>query len=177
KKSKLSDPADLKTLAQFNLLGDPSIHPVAAKAIAKPSSKKGKGLVAAAASATMQLDAGHLERREALRESAPAAAAESHSVAETAPDADAASRAREVVAQMGLNPGSVKTFALDAPQAMPKGAFGLVASADTSARIHAVTVGDEGETRAPRTPPGFSVAIVREEPDGTMNLVRRLYAK
>jgi hypothetical protein len=177
KKSKLSDPADLKTLGQFNLLGDPSIHPVASKATAKPK-PKGKGLVATAAATTQLNDDGHRERRAALRERASALAAQSHTPRAMATDPDAASRARAAVAEMGLNPGSVKTFAIDGPPSMPKRAFGLVASdATTSARIHAVTLRDDDAIREARRPPGFSVAILREEPDGTMQLVRRLYAK
>ncbi len=60
-KNAVLDPTDLKTLSQFYLLGDPSIHPVAAASpVAPPHAKSLRGLLSQAGSAARTI------RRDAL---------------------------------------------------------------------------------------------------------------
>lgn len=59
-KNSVLDPIDLKTLSQFYLLGDPSIHPVAASPVVAPKAKSLRGLFSQSDSATRTI------RRDAL---------------------------------------------------------------------------------------------------------------
>jgi hypothetical protein len=175
KACKVMDPADLKTLGQFNLLGDPSIHPVqsAKTKLAKPS----KNMLAAARPA-IALDGAHGERRETLRENAPKIAARTSTCGRRVADEAMDERARNAVAALGLRPTSVKTFAATTPAASAK-SLGLAAkiSAKTGPkqRLCVVTARHRDDEEEPHR--GFVVAMMREEHDGSMTMVRKLFSK
>lgn len=185
------DAADLKTLAQFNLLGDPSIHPVMetkAKASAKGVSSKGK--------AKPKLDTGNVQRREALRKQGLRVAASTPVWRRSTLDGDAALRARQAAENLGIAVSSVKTFTIGA-RSDGLSAKGMDAAAAAPPRI-AIVTGRRAGMEAPqdsglaagsptlsikkasatkKTPPGFVVAMMKEEADGSMTLYRQLFSK
>lgn len=182
------DPADLKTIAQFHLLGDPSIHPVAESA---PKSKS------KSTNAKAKLDDGNRSRREAIRKQVPKLAARTTtygtSVQEESMDDGRASAA--AAAATGMTPTSVKTVTADAPKGGEESPKALAAGSATPPRIYVVTgrpagvdvlesvpmldikKGGKSNAPPPGTPPGFVVAMVREEADGSMKVFRKLFSK
>ena len=197
------DPTDQKTLAQFNLLGDPSIHPVQEgskakpKNVAKPKGPLGLKSAVSVAKAQPKLDDGHRARRAHLAKRGPEIAAQTSVVRAGAPaDADAAARARAAVEQRGGKATHVVAFQVDPPAVAPKGyakkALGVAGAASYPKRIFLVKSRQEdapptisikakgmAKTSKAATPPvkRFSVSVVHEQSDGTMKVVRELFAK
>jgi hypothetical protein len=119
------DPVDLKTLAQFNLMGDPSIHPVEATPVARQAramvSKAfgARSAVTLLSAATDPL-AGQSERRarlslvgQALQESTPVA----EPSASAKPAGKVASALRDIAKQAGVPAAALQSYRIRGPHA------------------------------------------------------------
>lgn len=198
------DPIDLKTLGQFNLLGDPSIHPVhaAAKATGKTlaAAKKSPEALNTARAEQPALDDGYRQRREDLRASAARVAGKVSMASTHVPDPLMDSRARAAAQAAGITPSDVKTFELQRPTNAPrrKAMAGMkaVMAPPAPARICVVTgrTSDQQPPAAHQVPakgkgvtkgkdgghPGpspFVVAVMKERLDGSMTMVRKVFSK
>lgn len=110
RKSAPIDPIDLKTMAQFYLLGDPSIHPV------KAPRRRSTGKTALAPG----LDAkGREQRRKQLEKKATAIASTKATVgshADCAPSTNMARTLARLCAERGIRPvGKVESYSIRAP--------------------------------------------------------------
>lgn len=159
-------PQDLKTIAQFNLLGDPSIHPV--KLPVKPA-MRGMG-IAGAAAAGPDLAA----RRARLRETGAALTAQRAVMQETDTTDAIRDQMQAITDRLGLDLASTDTmsFVSQRPQAQPtRGGFGIAAAAGgagASARFHVVSGRRRvaGATQLPHV-----VAVVAREVAGKLDYV------
>lgn len=199
------DLMDQKTLAQFNLLGDPSIHPVAEgskatrKTVARPKGLLGLKSAVSVASKQPQLDDGYRKRRAQLAKRGPEIAAQTAVVRAVAPaDDDAAARARAAVEQRGGKATQVIACETAPPAVAPKSkakikALGVapgkaaaprrsfLVKARHAGESPAITIKGKGlaknkQAAAPKLK-HFSVSVVEEQNDGTMQVTRELFAK
>jgi hypothetical protein len=166
------DPADMKTLAQFNLLGDPSIHPVEAgrdeHAVPAPE----------AATRPHTLPAGRTARRRNLLTNG-VALLEATSVTRAAPqppaEADVPADLRRLGEREGLADARVLSFTVDEPplaktmRAM--GSRGPVAGEPLAVHV-LLRRGQASEAPVPEI-----VALVAREEDGRIVSFRKLYGK
>lgn len=160
----IADPADLKTLAQFMLLGDPSLHPVAASPhaadmLAAPSPKAATRDAAGARAASRAVRRAHLA---ALGEAVARTVAVAAGRERTPPRTRTLLEAE--LAQAGARCVDVAAFAVRPPRAAKARA--------ATARV-AVAVGELPQAAAPF--PRLCVVIARETPAGVV--VRRLYSR
>jgi hypothetical protein len=118
-------PTDLKTLAQFSLMGDPAVTPVRAAGAAPHLTPHGARKPAAAAAAVAKL--GRMSRRATLEEMAAGVAAAVMVAAQRidTPTPAKAKRLLTLAADAGLTAPSVLSFAVGGPPAAP----GAVAAA------------------------------------------------
>lgn len=141
-------PQDLKTLAQFTLLGDPSIHPVVVK-------KRAMGM---AASPTVA------DRRAALRADGLALAAR-RAVMQTIATADAVrDQLQAITARLGLDAPDVLSFESQRPSTR----MGMAGGGTERARFHVVSGRRRvaGATQLPHV-----VAVVAREVAGKLEYV------
>lgn len=173
---------ELKTLAQFNLLGDPSIHPVSAAATATPKTlKRRKGVLrkrSASKIAAEQpaLDAGHRERRTKLRRRGKVIAGRKSVASKRVKvTADARQRAKETCDYRGRVLVRVRSFSVDRPKPAAKS---KTAAASVPKRIFVVTSRKQGAVSAKQHGVrNFSLTVLRESQDGTIRFVREVFAK
>jgi hypothetical protein len=141
-------PTDLKTLAQFNLMADPAVTPVAA---APPGHLVVKGGAAKAAAAAAALDRlGRAARRATLGEVSRAAAAATPVAADRVTGATAAKAAKAVLglaADAGFRNASVLSFDVAAPPGTGPAAKAVRALA--TGRVHVCFERERPETHAP----------------------------
>ena len=134
------DPVDLKTLAQFNLLGDPSIHPVArpaapAVAVAPKAGGAAKGFAGALADAAVaRTDRRRQLFSRGLRIGATQACAIKLAKAKLSGPLLAA--LKKMAAQMDVPAPEILSFKIQSP-ALPKGAFSHAMKAGPMAQMAA----------------------------------------
>jgi hypothetical protein len=172
------DPADLKTLAQFSLMGDPSIHPVLPQTdqVAIAGDAKQKRLPESA----LLLLRGRTGRRANLA-AAGAALSESAAVArvpvETEGDRATMNRILRLAGVSGLRGRKMFTFDVDRPVATATGAksvpWAKALPPAPTPRVHVVV----GRTRNGDAPVQQLVAIVAKESNGTLVAFRKLFGK
>jgi hypothetical protein len=186
---------DQKTLAQFNLLGDPSIHPVqqgskaTKKTVAKPKGALGLKSAVSVAKAQPTLDNRHRARRNRLAKRGPQIAAQTIVARKTAADPGAAARARAAA-----GPYATKVVAAEVvpPAVMPvskaKAKIVNESVGNASARTYFVKVDpprtaatpSKATSKSAAKPPKlltYSVRVVEEQPDGEMRVVREVFPK
>ncbi|HYH08490.1 MAG TPA: hypothetical protein VEK11_15645 [Thermoanaerobaculia bacterium] len=199
KEAKRLSAIEQKTLAQFNLLGDPSVHPVQAgskatkKTMAKPKGMLGMKSAVHVAEAQPALDDGHRTRRAQLAKRGPRIAAETAAVrAIGIVNSDEADRARAAVEEHGGNATRVVAYEMIPPAVLPKSKAKLKAlgMASTNEAVPAppmrtylvraerpkTSVENKGKTKPPRLNT-YSVCVVEEQRNGTMKVVQELFAK
>jgi hypothetical protein len=162
------DPADLKTLAQFTLLGDPSVHPVRVPSEDFPS-PRGAPSAAPEDAATAALTPGRDLRRRNLVQNGLALLESTTVARDLAPVDDPASvlaRLREWTGEP-LHGDALRSYQIERP-AIARG-FG----ASPPGRLHVVV------SRQPDAPhPGPSVvAVIAREEDGELISYRTLYSR
>lgn len=168
--STVLDPVDLKTLAQFDLLGDPSIHPVLPDAADEPVAvdERQKSLPPSA----LRLLKGRTGRRANLAEVGRLIGRAAHVSRSRLEIDDVGSKIEEILSVAGVRglPRrrllSFAVAALDEPS--PKGLAPPRAST-----VHVVL----GRTEQERAPGPQVVALVAREVDGNIVSFRRLHAK
>jgi hypothetical protein len=177
------NPLAQKTLAQYNLLGDPSIHPVHPNAkatstdIRLPQGRLGIQSVVSIAEAQPKLDDGYRRRRAQMAKRGPQIASQTTLVKITGiADEDAASRARTAVEQYGAHPTQVFATEIIPPAVEPAS----IRKAARPNRIFLVTNTappiQRAEVAEPRRGHDFSICVVHERADGSMKVVRQLVA-
>jgi hypothetical protein len=187
---------DQKTLAQFNLLGDPSIHPVqqgskaTKKNVAKPKGVLGLKSAVSVAEAQPTLDNRHRARRAQLAKRGPQIASQTIVARRTSIDADGAARAREAAGPYATE----VVAAAVAPAVVRANAKGVTESAAAnvaSSRTYFVRVDPprseamlsikaKSKSKSQKAPPKiltYSVRVVEERPDGEMRVVREVFPK
>jgi hypothetical protein len=193
KKAKKFDLDDQKTLAQFNLLGDPSIHPVQAgskatkKDVARPRGILGVRSAVSVAEAQPALDNRHRARRAQLAKRGPQIAAQTVVTRRTAVDADGAARAREAagpyatdVVAAAVVPGALPAAMRRNANAMTEAAVTMRAAPTRSYFVRVDRPRTETAARSQPKPPKiftYSVRVVEERPDGAMRVVREVFPK
>ncbi|MHA3772700.1 C25 family cysteine peptidase [Verrucomicrobiota bacterium sgz303538] len=146
------DPFDLKTLVQFNLLGDPSIHPVVS-----PSTHKTLGKVLGAVSDIASRAVNRADRRRLLirtGEQIQSTQLVPERLSETAVSGPIAKSLKNIAREAGINgDGKVLTFSIGTAagqplKAKPKGAFAKLAAPEVfhvvSKRVRGVDDKDIG---------------------------------
>jgi len=151
----VADPSDLKTLAQFNLMGDPSLHPVRPK-VAGQSVVEGRTTKAMLRSARdanpedVQAASRALRRRhlaavgESIGQTVTAALTSSMTPARGSVEAVLRAELRKVKAR----PKGIDSFALRRPRMATASALGPIASEGRVDSVHAA-VGELPRGRAP----------------------------
>jgi hypothetical protein len=164
------DPVDLKTLAQFLLLGDPSIHPVTPvpKGAALP-----KGMPAMRA--VDQSAAARRDRRGTSRGQANEIET-THPVSDTAIDVPPGVEAlmKTAIDSSGMERVSMRSFGTTLGRGglvRPKG----ILAATTPARVHIAT--GRRKDVAPHEHINYSVVVVAKEEGGKLLAVQTIYGK
>jgi hypothetical protein len=151
------DPTDLKTLAQFSLLGDPSLHPARVPA----ATGVPQGLA--------PLEAQRLQRRErraALRSAGEFLDATKPATAQPQPSAKASAAVRRALAHIAERAGLPAdqvfvAYAVDSPAGAPlRPTRGKATPSPT--RYHLAVSTPEGATRPSGTAPSAVAALARE---------------
>lgn len=177
------DPVDLKTLAQFNLLGDPSVEPVVAQtpqhALATKASAHNLPSERADRRERLAQRGAWLAQHQAVAQPVAAPQAAKAVGAKAAAAAPAKARAvalsaplKELQSAVGLGAVSSLTFEV-APKAQPKGM--LFAKSAARVRLH-VLLGQRKKAEA-RTGLKATVAIVAKEVNGKVISYRELLSK
>lgn len=168
-----SDPSDVKTLAQFNLYGDPSITPVT---VPTPALSLAKSAVKALSFVTAERTERQDRRKALFRTGVSLAASEpraQRSKVKVAPSVEEGLRSR--ARELGITPTTILSFDVLHPRALqaalPKT---MRARKDPRDRFH-VVFGEREETH----PKGMVrlVAIVAKEVDGDVVSVTRIESR
>lgn len=168
------DPMDLKTLAQFSLLGDPSAHPARV-----PNATTVPAGVKAADAQRMQ----RRERRAKLRAAGDALEATQPATSLPQVDAKCSAQVRQALARIAQSAGLAASqafvaYAVHAPRKQHAGSRALRGKAATAApptRYHVAIATPPGTTRSVHAP--FSaVAAVAREVDGRI-VAYRVYVQ
>ncbi len=177
--ASMTDPADLKTLAQFNLLGDPSIQPVTKlKPQFVPLDSIAKAFGAKAGSKTMlaSASAARKDRRRSLFMSGSMLTQNQPCAVPAAPGAlkTAMRKALNKLAdEAGITQSSVQSFNVETPSAANQTmAKGMKSVASVSALFHLLmgsAAGPEGNL--------YTSLLIAREVDGSIVSVRRLFGK
>ncbi len=179
--ASLDDPSNVKTIAQFNLYGDPSVTPV--KPVPAPT--KGLGL---AAPLNVRLERVERRRDYFSRGLALAKSQPSLSQAVSKPPPVISDALLKAAVDHGLRPKEILTFTVKTPPAAKSMPLGLVAKEIFPSRVH-VVFGATEET-APKTiakrvvsgekklPPVVGiVALIVREINGTMASVKKIFSR
>jgi hypothetical protein len=190
------DPTDLKTLAQFLLLGDPSIHPVKAAAKQAAAGQKGTAKALPAGAKSLGL-AGAAARRAGLAVQGLRAAVQTPATTARVAAPRMEARAAALARQAGLHDLKVTTHAVERS---PSASLLALAAAKTTLSAAKTTGGSKAEEAPSRVcvvvgrpaEPERSVAktaakagpaqrravaMVMEETDGEMKVVKVLHSK
>ena len=158
------DPYDLKTLAQFNLLGDPSLHPVQVPSASRlPATPRGTTAKASGSGVGREINRAD-RRRVLIRRGLEIAATQPVARrAKRAPGGAIASALRKLAAASGMDSGSVLSFDVENPPATVGATRGGKALALLSGRS---------------APEAFHVMATREDDPGIPSpQVREIVAK
>jgi hypothetical protein len=171
-KNPVLDPIDLKTFAQFSLMGDPAVHPVlrATPMHMVPKSKAMKGLT----DAFLGVIGGRSSRRKSLFRAgiALAAAAVAALTDHKQPTSAAMKQLMdESLAEVNAKLVSVASYALGGSPGAPKGMKTLAKIATPAASITIAI----GKMPGGGPPPRLCAVVAREQ-DGAI-AVRRLYSR
>ena len=175
-----TDPVDLKTLAQFLLLGDPSLHPVVP---AQPQPGAAVPHAMATATATASASASAVDQspdaRKARRQASKVEATEietSHPVSDTAiaVPADVQPKMQEYIDRAGLKSFSMTSFATTLGRGGLARAKGFGAQPQNPLRVH-LAIGERTDVNRDQRI-NYPVAIVAVEDGGTLQ-VETVYGK
>jgi hypothetical protein len=164
------DPADLKTLAQFDLMGDPSVHPVLPASDEEPVAvdDRQKGLEPSA----LRILKGRTGRRARLADRGHALGRSKAVARPSAEIADVAAKIEEILrlaGVTGLTRRALRSFGLTALSSSGAKSF----SWTPPSGFH-VVVGREDETSSPVR---RVTAVLAKEVDGRIVSLRKLYGK
>jgi hypothetical protein len=168
------DPSDIKTLAQFNLYGDPSITAVEVPSPVQHVAGKGAGIVAAAFIADR---VERVDRRKALyRLGVTLAATEPRAYrTRTRPSKSIETRLRKQAEELGVRPSAFLSFVIEHPRMqakpLPKA---LRAKATAPDRFH-VVFGESERTNSERVVP--VVALIAKEIAGEVVSVSKVESR
>lgn len=168
------DPVDLKTLGQFVLLGDPSIHPVIASEAPAPKTRRGRAEAAAAAMATIAQDPKRQDRRLGLlRKGLAIMQTQGTAVrGKKAPARGIVAMLRKEARGLSLTPSGTLSFAIELPvvRAPNTAMKAMRAAAGAPASFHVMFA------HAERREPGEAAVtlLVAKEVDGEIVSVKRL---
>lgn len=170
-----TDPVDLKTLAQFLLLGDPSLHPV----VPAPAHAGAAAVPHGMSTTAVAVDKGSSARK-ARRQAAKTEATEietSHPVSDTAIEvpADVAPKMKEYIDRAGLKSFTMTSFATTFGRGGLARAKGVAASTPTQQRVH-LAVGERTDV-SHHEQINYPVAVVAVEDGGTIVRVNTIYGK
>jgi hypothetical protein len=177
------DPVDLKTLAQFNLLGDPSIHPVAVQ-VAQTALVQVKGLAATSKSVRAEASAAAVARTDRRRQLLArglrigATQAVATKIARPKLSGPVLRALKKVASELKISEPKILSFKVESP-AVPKGRLARSMKAGAMAKLAApsgfhVVTGTErvSEIRAPQI-----VAIVAKEVAGKIISYREMHSR
>lgn len=175
KSSPVLSPVDLKTIAQFNLLGDPSIQPVAA-----PVDHSVTELVIAKIAAPLKKDADAFERssrrRELLIEGMQLSSSKLTASLQHAKDVPAsiASAMRKLAGEAGIVSGTLTSFEVNQPSFQDGIKLkALVESFEAPDAFHVIS----GRI-APENVPGVHIGlVVGKEHNGKLVSVEKLFSR
>jgi hypothetical protein len=169
------DPIDLKTLAQFAIMGDPSIHPVAVPRPDAPVPEPGaREEVLAAELGSQRL--GRAERRRSLFAtglSLGGSVAVATREAPSAPSAEVAAALRSLAERAGLDEPAALSFEVDQPPSIVDALHGMPLAEAAPSRVHVLIAA----TDRPEAPARQLVAVVAQERQGRVISYRTGYSR
>ena len=186
-KSSMSDASNVKTIAQFNLYGDPSLVPVtAAHAVVPTGTKSGaKGMAAQASSTAMRVE--RAERRRDLFSRGVALAKSQPSIRRTTSSRGKSinTAVQKAAKAHGITPTNTLSFEVkEAPmsKSMPKA---MLSKDLVTTRVHMCFGTSTGHERKPTVPPDEAesasvvqtVALIIKEVDGEVVSTAKVFAK
>ena len=186
-KSSMSDASNVKTIAQFNLYGDPSLTPVKAEhaVVLTVAKAGGKGMTAKASPTALRVE--RAERRRDLFSRGEALAKSQPTIRRTANGrGKSISKALLNAAKAyGMTPTNTLSFEVKDPpisKSMPKA---MISKDQGATRVHMCFGTATGHKRKPTVPPDEAesasvvqtVALVIKEVDGEVVSTTKLFAK
>ena len=178
--ASLDDPANVKTIAQFNLYADPSVTPIKPA----PAPSKGFGL---AAPLNVRLERVQRRRDFYSRGLALAKSQPSLSKEISKPKALISDALLKAAVDQGLRPKEILTFNVKAPPVSKSMPLGLVAKEIFPSRIHVVFGAAEEMTKTTtkkmisgekKLPPVVGiVALIVKEINGTVASVKKIFSR
>ncbi|MGH9276594.1 MAG: hypothetical protein ACRD12_00565 [Acidimicrobiales bacterium] len=169
RRASIVDPADLKTLAQFSLMGDPSVQPVEAPA---PRLAHAAGLTAARSARRMNLLANGLSLPESTSVAKPTGAT-------PADRPDLLRQILELAGEPDLQPSATESFRVDEPPIARSFRASVAGFAPSPPRpvIHVVVQTAEATGEGTDSTVVQNLALIAREEGGEIVGVRKLFAR
>ncbi len=180
-KTDMSDPSSVKTIAQFNLYGDPSLVPVKTEQAAVPAGTKAMSVAMMASPIALRVQ--RAARRRDLF-SRGQALAKSQSVIHRAtkgPGKAVSMSLKAAIEASGITAGNTLTFDVEAPPATRGMPMAMMAKGLVHNRVHMVfgkTAGGKTKSNAAEQSGVIpTIALIIKEVDGQVVSTTKIYAK